>query len=76
MDIYMDIQHGPGHAEWTWTCTMDMNVHHGHRHLSWTWNAAWKWTSIRDMEMHHDIQHEIHIEKIISRQQNKRYSII
>ncbi len=48
----MDIQHGPGHAEWTWTCTMDMNVHHGHRHLSWTWNAAWKWTSIRDMDIH------------------------
>ncbi len=26
------LQHGRGHANWTWVCSLDMGMKHGHRH--------------------------------------------
>ncbi len=41
-----DIKHGPGHAAWTWSCSIDMvmqhehNLQNGHRHAAWTWTLS------------------------------------
>jgi hypothetical protein len=33
----MDMQHGHGHAVWTWTCSMDMDMEHIFGHAAWIW---------------------------------------
>jgi hypothetical protein len=47
----MDMQHGYGHATWTWISTMDMDMQHGHGHA--TCHATWTWTCTMDINMQH-----------------------
>ncbi len=40
MGIGMNMQHGQGHAAWTWICRMDMGMKHGHVHAAKTWACS------------------------------------
>ncbi len=47
MDI--DMQHRPGHAAWTWSCSIDLDMQHGLGHGAWTSNCS------MDMDKNMDI---------------------
>jgi hypothetical protein len=52
----MDMQHGHGHAPWTWSRTMDMGMQgRGMQHGQGT--AAWTLTCSRDMGLQHGHGH-------------------
>ncbi len=34
------MQHGDGHAAWTWTCRIEMNTQNWHEHAAWTWTHS------------------------------------
>jgi hypothetical protein len=50
----MGMQHGHGHAAWTWACSMDMGMQHGHGHAAWTGACSWKCSMNMDMDMYLD----------------------
>jgi hypothetical protein len=39
-DKHTDMQHGHGHAEWIWTCSMDLDRQHRSGHAVWTCSCS------------------------------------
>ncbi len=47
--INMDIHHQYGHAEWTWTCSIEHEKGPGHEHG----HEAWTWICCMDLDVQH-----------------------
>jgi hypothetical protein len=51
--IFKSMQHGLGHAAWTWTCSIDTERSMDLNMQLWHGKAAWTWTCSIDMDMQH-----------------------